>query len=190
MTGALPFIYLTTCGCVFSAAGLRALSTPADQPNTPPSDSKDTTTTKPTFLCPQCSTPYDRQTDVRTINPSEEEAATMREAMEARRAAKKTAAAAAGGTKGKKRKAAELGGDTKRVKTVKEEEQARPSTNPHMATVAKKVAASLAEGELKRKGAMTDAVASLYASKDGPKKKETFMTMNTFTRVSIFSQLR
>jgi hypothetical protein len=190
MTGALPFVYLATCGCVFSAAGLRALSSPAEiaSPSTPPSDSKDgPSSSKQTLLCPQCSKPYDRLADVRTLNPGLEEEAVMREAMEARRAAKKAA------TKGKKRKAAEMqngeadavadGTEHKKPKTVIA--STAPRTNASIASVTRKVTESLAEEESKRKGKMSDAVASLYGPKDGSKKKETFMTMGTFTRVSF-----
>ncbi|KIM33831.1 hypothetical protein M408DRAFT_60513 [Serendipita vermifera MAFF 305830] len=190
MTGVLPFVYLATCGCVFSAAGLRALSSPAEipSPSTPPSDSKDaSTSTKQNMLCPQCSKPYDRLTDVRTLNPGPEEEATMREAMEARRAAKKAA------NKGKKRKATEMqseevdaGVDVPEHKRTKVAPSAAPKINASMISITKKVTESLAEEEAKRKGKMSAAVASLYGPKDGSKKnKETFMTMGTFTRVSI-----
>jgi len=186
MTGALPFIYLSTCGCVFSAAGLRALSSPAEIPS--PSSSSDAqeapAQSKSTLLCPQCSKPYDRLLDVRTLNPGPEEEAVMREAMEARKAVKKAA------TKSKKRKAAEMqSGDAgvvgesehKKAKTLAT--SAAPRTNASFAAVTKKVADSLAEEESKRKGKMSEAVASLYGPKDGSaKRKETFMTMGTFTR--------
>lgn len=179
MNGALPFVYLSTCGCVFSAAGLRAIATPAE--NTPPSGSNSPPASKSTYSCPQCSKPYDRLTDVRTLNPMPEEEAGMREVMEVRRAAKKAA------SKGKKRKAAEMdSGDReageiehKKAKVVAEEEAA-PKTNATMATLTRKVALSLAEEEQKRKGKMTEAVASLYAPKNNSSnKKETFMTRGT-----------
>jgi len=190
MTGALPFVYLATCGCTFSAAGLRALSSPADiaSPSTPPSDSKDApVSSKQTFLCPQCSKPYDRLADVRTLNPGPEEEEVMHQAMEVRRAAKKAA------TKGKKRKAAEMqNGEADQVDTTEHKKPKNftasaameaPRTNASIASVTRKVTASLAEEESKRKGKMSDAVASLYAPKNGTKKtKETFMTMGTFTR--------
>jgi len=109
----------------------------------------------------------------------------MREAMEARRAAKKAA------TKGKKRKAAEMqNGEADAVADVAEHKKPKtvmastaPRTNASIATVTRKVTESLAEEESKRKGKMSDAIASLYGPKDGSKKKkETFMTMGTFTR--------
>ncbi|KAG8806646.1 hypothetical protein FRC17_004887 [Serendipita sp. 399] len=189
MNGALPFVYVSTCGCVFSATGLRALSSPAESSTPPTTNSTAATTSKSILSCPQCSTQYDRLTDVRTLNPSPEEEVVMREAMEARRAAKKAA------MKSKKRKVAELQDEEeekgvnaagepsehKKQKTVVASVSA-PKTNASVAAMAKKVAESLAEEEAKRKGKMTDAVASLYAPKNGTKKKETFMTMGTFTR--------
>lgn len=187
MNGALPFVYLSTCGCVFSSAGLRALSSPAEAPSSSSSESKDIPAQSKSMLqCPQCSNPYDRLLDVRTLNPGLAEEAVMREAMEARRAAKKAA------NKNKKRKAAEMqSGDPdsvvesehKKAKTVPTPSLAAPKTNASVAAVAKKVAESLAEEEMKRKGKMSDAVASLYRPKGGPANRtETFMTRGTFTR--------
>jgi hypothetical protein len=112
----------------------------------------------------------------------------MRDAMEARRAAKKA------GTKGKKRKAAEMqNGEADAMADIAEHKKPKmatvstiPRANASIATVTRKVTESLAEEESKRKGRMSDAVASLYGPKDGSKKKkETFMTMGTFTRVSF-----
>lgn len=60
-----------------------------------------------------------------------------------------------------------------------------PSINPMVSSVARKVTAQIAEEEKKRKANMSKAIASLYAPKDGgTKEKGTFLTMNTFTRVS------
>ena len=185
MTGALPFVYLSTCGCVISAAGLRALAAPApDTTSTSHGEESKHTRTS----CPQCAKPYEKETDVLTINPSDEEEAMMRAAMEAKRGAARNQSG-----KGKKRKAAEMekakgesavnGHDLKRQKTSMA--SAAPKTNAAVAAMARKVAESLAEEELKRKTVMSDAVASLYGPKDGvTEKKETFMTMGTFTRVS------
>jgi hypothetical protein len=146
---------------------------------------------KSTLLCPQCSKPYERLSDVRTLNPKPEEEAVMREVMETRRAAKKAS------MKNKKRKAAEMQNEDPESIVESEHKKAKissstpnsaaPKINSSIATVAKKVAESLAEEESKRKGKMSEAVASLYGPKDGSaKRKETFMTMNTFTRVSLF----
>ena len=123
-----------------------------------------------------------------TINPSDEEEEFMRAAMEAKRAAAKNQ-----NGKGKKRKAVEMekakgesavnGRDSKRQKTSIA--PAAPKTNAAVAAMARKVAESLAEEELKRKTVMSDAVASLYTAKGTVnQKKETFTTMGTFTRVS------
>ena len=185
MTGVLPFVYLSTCGCVFSASGLRALAAPATDATSTShgGESKHTPVS-----CPQCSKPYEKKTDVLTINPSDEEEATMRATMEAKRAASKNQSG-----KGKKRKAAEMerangesvgnGHDSKRHKTSTA--PTAPKTNAAVAAMARKVAESLVEEELKRKTVMSGAVASLYEPKKRVvERKETFMTMGTFTRVS------
>lgn len=184
MTGALPFVYLSTCGCVFSASGLRALAAPAtDATATSHGEELKHTPT----LCPQCSKPYEKRTDVLTINPSDEEEVTMRAAMETKRGCAKKLSG-----KGKKRKVGEMekgseesttnGHDTKRQKSSI---APAPKTNAAVAAMARRVAESLAEEELKRKTVMSGAVASLYGPKDQvTKKRETFMTMGTFTRVS------
>ena len=49
-------------------------------------------------------------------------------------------------------------------------------------TSSKVIASELAMEEANRKAAMSDALKSLYGE-GKPKKKETFMTMGTFTRV-------
>lgn len=80
-------------------------------------------------------------------------------------------------TKGKKRKAA---ADAEQPSTKK---AAINASNAGISTATRAIAASLAEEETKRKANMSDAIKSLYAPKDGSKRKETFMTMGTFTRV-------
>jgi hypothetical protein len=68
--------------------------------------------------------------------------------------------------------------------------QAVPSLNPSIAAASRAVVSGLALEEARRKAGMSDAVKSLYGSADGKKRKETFMTMGTFTRVrfSIFPE--
>src|SRR5258708_38875945 len=136
MTGALPFAYLSTCGCVFSASGLRAFAAPATDATTAShgEESKRTPT-----LCPQCSNPYEKKKDVLTINPSDEEEATMRATMETKRGAVKNQSG-----KGKKRKAGEMekgngessnsGHDSKRQKTSM---APAPKTNAAVAAMAR-----------------------------------------------------
>ena len=182
MNGAQPFVYIWTCGCVFSQAGLRAVS------STPPpreesgilEKGEDVSTGKQLALCPQCATKYDKTADVIHLNPLQEEEATMREAMMLRRASEPV-------KKGKKRKAA-VGPDALEPPSkAKKHSSPAPSINSNIATASRAVAQSLAEEEAKRKAHMSDAVKSLYASKDAPKRKETFMTMGTFTRVRVAS---
>ncbi|KAI0641071.1 DUF602-domain-containing protein [Trametes meyenii] len=184
MNGVQPFVYLSPCGCVFSQAGLKAVtSTPP--PSKPPSNEATPTKEDETEneksstldLCPQCGAKYDRASDVLTLNPPRELEAQMRAAMLVKRAAEPTKCKG----KGKKRKAASAEGAGE-PPAKKAAAAAVPSTNPSIAAASRAVAASLAEEEAKRRAGMSDAVKSLYAPKDGSKKKETFMTMGTFTR--------
>ncbi|KAI0319909.1 DUF602-domain-containing protein [Amylostereum chailletii] len=168
MTGHVPSVYLTPCGCVFSQAGLKAVSSSS---TTPPAEGKEDKE-KQFDVCPQCAKKFDKATDIRLLNPPPEEEEKMRTAMEARASKPKT----------KKRKAAADAASTEPV--AKKAAVSAPSTNPNIAAASRSVVSSLAMEEAKRKASMSDAVKSLYGSKDGPKRKETFMTMGTFTRVS------
>ena len=183
MNGALPFLYIATCGCVLSKAGLKALASSGDA-STPPSDSQveDAALQQQLDLCPQCGTKYDRKTDVRTINPDKDTEDEMRAAMEARKKEKGTK----NKTKTKKRKANEAGTEEKEKDAV-EAKKARPapSLNPSIAAASKAVTDSLAAEEAKRKAGMSDAVRSLYSG-NGKEQKETFMT-RTFNRVSLIA---
>ena len=180
MTGVVPFVYLSTCGCVFSQAGLKAVSS-----STPPSE-KGGERARELDVCPQCAAKYDRSEDVRVLNPGLEEEERMRTAMERRRAA---ASGAKG--KGKKRKAVGVvpegaeGEQPPGKKSGSRSGSAAPLTGPTVVAAASRaVASSLAMEEAKRKANMSEAVKSLYKPKDGKARKETFMTMGTFTRVS------
>lgn len=147
------------------------MSTPAAEGDTKPDDKA--------YVCPKCAKKYDKSVDVRTINPTGEEAEKMRETMLAQKAA-------AAALKPKKRKAVPTdaeGAEPKRSRLISNQTQSGDQT---VAAVARKVAASLAEEEKRRKGAMSPAVASLYQAKN-PNAKQTFTTMGTFTRVSIGS---
>ena len=96
MNGAVPFVYIQTCGCVFSRAGLKQVGS---------SEASSSSTDGPQLdVCPQCQKKYNCAQDVLTLNPSPEEEEKMRAAMEAKRAAEP-----AGGKKSKKRKAADEG---------------------------------------------------------------------------------
>ncbi|KAH9992495.1 Rtf2 RING-finger-domain-containing protein [Russula compacta] len=195
MTGVVPFVYLWTCGCVFSQAGLKAVSS-----STPPSE-KGKEKEKGTDdeggggmpssdgqldVCPQCATKYDRSEDVRVINLGPEEEDRMRSWMEKRRAA--AAASVKGKGKGKKRKATGVvpegtEGEHPPAGKKKSGSGSAPLMGPTGVTAASRaVASSLAMEEAKRKAHMSEAVKSLYLPKDGKRRKETFMTMGTFTR--------
>ncbi|KAI0056761.1 DUF602-domain-containing protein [Artomyces pyxidatus] len=182
MSGGVPFVYLATCGCVFSQAGLKAVaSSSSGSPKEEGSKGKekegDGVPAKDLEVCPQCAKKFDRTGDVRLLNPPAEEEEQMRSAMERRRAAEALK------PKGKKRKAA-MSADDGDPPTKKKAAAPAPSMNPNIAAASRAVASSLAMEEAKRKAQMSDAVKSLYSSKDAPKRKETFMTMGTFTRVS------
>jgi len=184
MTGVVPFVYLSTCGCVFSQAGLKAVSS-----STPPSEKgkeKDggggeegRVPSSELDVCPQCATKYGRAEDVRVLNPGPEEEERVRSAMERRRAV----AGVKG--KGKKRKAAAVpeGGEGEQRAVKKKSGGEAGSRGSSMGpTASRAVASSLAMEEAKRRANMSEAVKSLYKPKDGKVRKETFMTMGTFTR--------
>ncbi|KAL1692214.1 DUF602-domain-containing protein [Schizophyllum commune] len=166
MNGAVPFVYIHTCGCVFSRAGLKQVGS---------SEASSSSTDGPQLdVCPQCQKKYNRAQDVLTLNPSPEEEEKMRAAMEAKRAAEP-----AGGKKSKKRKAADEGekAEAKKAKAARE----APSVSPA-------VVSALALEEAKRKsGQMSDAVKSLYNNPDGKKVKGNWTTQYTFTRVRVLA---
>jgi hypothetical protein len=176
MLGSVPFVYISTCGCVFSQAGLRTVSQTAN--GSPKEESKNSEEGSPRdsgkqyHLCPSCGTKYDKSQDVLALNPSPEEEEIMHANMLKRRAAEPTK------TKGKKRKAA---ADAEQS-SAKKKATVNPS-NTGISSATRAITAGLAEEESKRKANMSDTIKSLYTSKDGPKRKETFMTMGTFTRV-------
>ncbi|KAH9939040.1 Rtf2 RING-finger-domain-containing protein [Epithele typhae] len=156
MNGVQPFVYLAPCGCVFSQAGLRA---------------KEKEKAEVLDLCPNCGTKYARSADVVVLNPGPELELEVRTRMEAKRLLEP----AKGKGKGKKRKA-------EAAEAAEAEPPAKKATNPSIAAASRGVTQELAKEEAKRKAGMSEAVKSLYASKDGPQRKETFMTMGTFTR--------
>jgi hypothetical protein len=191
MSGTHPFVYLSTCGCVFSQAGLRAIST-SSGPTPPATDQTEDNHQEQKDICPQCSTKFARSTDIVLLNPTPDEELQMRESMEKHRASQ----AASKPKKSKKRKtdempvsepaakrsALESSHKTSRTSTA---QSAAPFTNNATAT-SRVVSSALALEEHKRKTSMSDAVKSLYTPKDGVPKKETFMTRGTFTRVRCY----
>jgi len=187
MTGVVPFVYLSTCGCVFSQAGLKAVSS-----STPPTEKgkekaangeegAQPSSDRQLDVCPQCAEKYHRAEDVRMLNPGGEEEERMQGRMERRRAA--TASVKA---KGKKRKAMGLAPDGVEADQPpgKKKSGSRSGSATPVGATSRAVASSLAMEEAKRKAHMSEAVKSLYRPKDGKARKETFMTMGTFTRVS------
>ena len=154
MNGVQPFVYIYTCGCVFSQAGLRTVagapkekekqSESGDSPTPPAEESLD--------LCPQCGIKYSRTVDVIPLNPSPEEEQTLRAAMEQRRALEPSK------KKSKKRKQLEESGDTAEPPSKKKHGSStpQPSINPAIGAASKAVIQGLAEEEAKRKNAVED----------------------------------
>jgi hypothetical protein len=164
MNGSHPFVYLRSCGCVLSLAGLKTM-TASGSPKDTQDDDLD--------LCPQCQKKFSRTDDLITLNPSEDEAERLREIMIRRKLLEPT-------KKTKKRKAAATEEEPPKKKTL-----TRSLINSSTAS-SKAVASELAMQEVKRKAEMSAAVKSLYG--DGrPKRKETFLTRGTFPRVSCYS---
>lgn len=170
MNGSQPFVYISTCGCVFTQAGLKTVTaSPSAKDKT-----DDAETTEETLdLCPQCGKKYSRTDHVVLLNPPQDEEDDIRMKMEQRRLLEPP-------KKSKKRKNASP--DESEPPTKK---QAGPHLNPSISGASRAVISSLAMEEAKRKVDMSDAVKSLYG--DGTKRKETFMTMGTFTRVCKLS---
>jgi len=170
MSGTHPFVYLASCGCVFSSAGLRALASPSTSSDQPEQR-----------LCPNCAKKYDKAAgDIRTINPAPEEQERMRAEMDARRAAAPV--------KTKKKRKADTA-NTAAEAVESDAKKARSAANASGANapssvvaVARSVTKSLEAEEKKRKEHMSAAVASLYKPKGQAARKETFTTMGTFTR--------
>ncbi|KAJ8076667.1 Replication termination factor 2 [Marasmius tenuissimus] len=173
MNGSQPFVYILTCGCVFSQAGLKKMGSSS----TPKEKDSQTSEDPPELdVCPQCAAKFSFKNDVLFLNPSETEEEKMQEAMERRRLLEPVKT-----KKSKKRKNADEDGEGAKKKTKTTSPPAAPSTNPSISAASRAVISSLAMEEAKRKANMSDAVKSLYG--DGKEKRtETFMTRGTFTR--------
>ena len=184
MNGAQPFVYLQPCGCVFSQAGLKTVAgSGSSSPKEGEVEEEATGTGKQLDVCPQCATKYDKSSDVLLLNPSPADEERMFIAMTLRRAAEPT-------KKSKKRKGGPSDSTSdptapplKSKKPNINGNGGQPHTNPSISAASRAVVSSLAMEEAKRKAGMSEAVKSLY-TKEGEKRKETFMTMGTFTRVS------
>ncbi|KAL4069059.1 DUF602-domain-containing protein [Scleroderma citrinum] len=184
MNGAYPFVYIYTCGCVFSQSGFRTVTRSTLSSSNGDGAISNSGHEEQLDVCPQCATKFSKATDVITINPSKEEEERMRVMMDLRRSREPIK------SKSKKRKAAVdvAAGDNPVVsKKPKESSNSHssspaPAINPAVAAASKALTNSLAAEEAKRKAGMSDAVKSLYHSKFDQPRKETFTTMGTFTR--------
>ena len=175
MNGVQPFVYISTCGCVFSQAGLKTVTSSAS-PKEKEKSLDDEQDHSPLSLCPQCGKKYSAVDDVVLLNPSLEEEENMFLAMERKRLLEPTK------KKSKKRKNADSLNEEAEPPSKKQMSSAAvPSLNPSITAASRAVVSGLAMEEAKRKAGMSEAVKSLYGN--GTKRKETFMTMGTFTRV-------
>ncbi|KAI6105111.1 Rtf2 RING-finger-domain-containing protein [Pisolithus croceorrhizus] len=184
MNGAYPFVYINTCGCVFSQSGLKAVIG-STLPSKTLSNDESSAVDKNNFdVCPQCATKFSRSTDILPVNPSKEEEEQLCIAMEVRRSREPVK------PKSKKRKANAEGAVEDNSAVAKKKKEATdthspspaPAVNSAVSTASKALASSLIAEEAKRKANMSDAVKSLYRSKYDQPRKETFTTMGTFTR--------
>lgn len=175
MNGSQPFVYLWTCGCVFSLAGYKTMASGGS-----PKDAEEGEGETALDLCPQCQTKYRRTDDIITLNPSPQEEERLREAMDRQRSLEPPK------KKPKKRKTASTQDDPSHTNRNNKKQRTEDSSSPPVlqptVSSSKALASELAMEEAKRKATMSDALKSLYGE-GMPKKKETFMTMGTFTRV-------
>ncbi|KAF9235748.1 Rtf2 RING-finger-domain-containing protein [Melanogaster broomeanus] len=187
MNGTQPFVYIRSCGCVFSQSGLRTvLGTPPPTRETSSSEESNGAPASKEELevCPQCATKFSRSSDILIINPSEEEEERMWVDMELRRSREPAK------VKTKKRKAgvegiveeAPVAPKKKKGSPAGHSSSPAPGLNPTASAASRALSNTLAAEEVKRKTNMSDAVKSLYRGKNDPPRKETFTTMGTFTR--------
>ena len=191
MNGLQPFVYISVCGCTFTQAGLKTVSgsdssSPSSVSSPKPNADSDVVEVrrgvneKQLSLCPQCAAKFSPAENVIAINPSPEDEELIFFALERKRALEPEK------KKGKKRKNKEVPASDDADLPPAKKPDTRPSLNPSVAAASRGVASSLALEEAKRKAGMTEAVKSIYGDKNAPKRKETFMTMGTFTRVCRF----
>lgn len=200
MTGAVPFIAIRNCGCVFSDAAVRAII-----PNLTKGLEATTESPGDTVSCPNCTKPFDptSPTSIMPIYPSAEVQDLLLDALLAKRAASKS------GKSGKKRKAdkgeksekAEKGSDAevsekkaKKEKADRRDRENRTSSGspaPRVGvtpSVSRSVQSMLAEQEKKRLAAqenMSDAVKAMFRAKSDKKDDTSDFFGRTFTRVSF-----
>ncbi|KAF4623681.1 hypothetical protein D9613_001398 [Agrocybe pediades] len=176
MNGVQPFVYISTCGCVFSQAGLKTVSaseSPKEKERASPPEGEEDKFSDSLSLCPQCAKKYSKE-DVIQLNPPPEVQLKLQFALDRKRQlepAKK---------KSKKRKNDASPDEAEPPSKKQAAALPGPSLNPAIAGASRAVVKELEKEEEKRKANMSAAVKSLYG--DGKQRKETFMTMGTFTR--------
>jgi len=185
MNGAQSFVYIQPCGCVFSQAGLKTVIGPGSS-SPKEGEIEEGAIGQQLDVCPQCATKYDKSSDILLLNPSPADEERMFAAMTLRRASEPT-------KKSKKRKGAPSDPNSDSTAPPSKSKKhnttngngngkgPQPHMNPTISAASRAVVSSLAIEEAKRKAGMSEAIKSLYS--DGKeKRKETFMTMGTFTR--------
>ncbi|TPX39012.1 hypothetical protein SeLEV6574_g07458 [Synchytrium endobioticum] len=175
MNGKQRFSYLTTCGCVFSEAGLKQVPDPN---------------------CPNCGKPYTSTDDVIPMNSiKEDEVSKLKDRMERikaertrmadeRKAEKAAVAAANGGdTKEKRKRKKQTKGDEESTcKKLNSDNIVNVTLPGTLHAEIAKSAARLATG--------SQAIQSLYVKKNidsNGVSTETYLTRGTFTRYSSFA---
>jgi hypothetical protein len=168
-----------------SPAGLKTVTELVS--SSPKVEEKTSEVGKQMDVCLQCATKYHQSANVLLLNSCLADEQQMFTAMMLRRASEPS-------KKSKKHKGAPAdstsdptapSSKSKKPNTNGDGNGGQPHTNPSISAASHAVISSLAMEEAKRKGGMSDAVKSL-CSKEGEKRKETFMTMGTFTRVSAY----
>lgn len=193
MTGAVPFIAIRNCGCVFSEAAVRAiipnlakgLESSSDGPEEP-------------VACPNCTKPFDptAQSSVMPIYPSPDVQDLLLDVLLAKRAAGKSSKKRKADKGDKGDKAGDVENGEKKAKKDKAEKRGREertasgSPAPRAGvqpTVSRSVQSLLAEQEKKRLAAqenMSDAVKSMFRAKSDKKDDTSDFFGRTFNRVS------
>lgn len=198
MTGAVPFIAIRNCGCVFSDAAVRAII-----PNLAKGTESAVESSADPVPCPNCTKPFDPSapSSVMPIYPSAEVQDLLLDVLLAKRAASKSSKKrkADKGEKGEKSGDAENGEKkTKKEKVEKRDREERTGSDspaPRAGagpTVSRSVQSLLAEQEKKRLAAqenMSDAVKSMFRAKSDKKDDTSDFFGRTFNRVSALRQM-
>lgn len=198
MTGAVPFIALRSCGCVFSDAAVRAII--PDLTKGPVSALEATDIPGEPVPCPNCTRPFDptAPSSIMPIYPPVDAQEALLDVLLATRAASKSSKKRKAGKGEKEENETHLGGEKKvkkdkMLKRDREERTASGSPAPRSGaapSVSRSVQSMLAEQEKKRLAAqenMSDAVKSMFRPKSDKKDDTSDFFGRTFNRVSVIA---